>query len=143
MGIEMFVFGFRKLKEEEIDELQFMKRGAIEKSDYWRNFFPTAPYGSGYWLIDEWDLERYSSIKKVLSPIETADRGTVYACWRERLGYYWHKDSAGRAHIEAILDSTEMNWDDAYHVVPYVWVAGHLDVSATIPEEEIIAFCYG
>ena len=145
MGIEMFVFGFRKLSEEEIDELTFKSREDIVKSDYWRNLYPKAPYGAGYWFLEDWEYEQeeYNGIKGALSPVETADYDYVYVCWREKLGYFWHKDSNDRRHIESILDSTDMNWDEAYHEVPYVWVGGHLDASPTALDKEIIAFSYG
>ena len=145
MGIEMFIFGLRKLREQEIDELEFKEVEEIKASDYWTKLFPNAPHDAHYWLLEEWDLDNeYPSIKDAFTRIFTRDWGEMYVCWKEELAYHWHKDSCGRSHIEDILESADINLDDRYHVVPHVCVEGHLERRPSAGEdEEIVAFVYG
>ena len=146
MGIELFVLGIRKLKKEEIKELTGKSVDKMEKSTYFSQVLDCAPTAGRYECFTELE-DHEKSIRHMLSPVEDNWGHTVYVCWIERLGYYWHKDMYDREKIEMLIEDmgSSMDWDQSYHIVSFDFIRGYIYRSPKLMDEkeEIIAFVYG
>jgi hypothetical protein len=145
MGVELYILGIRKLRQKEVKELTGKTSDEIEKSKYFREFFPSAPYDSWYRVHDEKNSN--PKIARMQTPVVTAYGTTVYVTWQEELGYYWHKDPSDRLRIDSFFDflDSEVNWDEDYHVVTLSEVRCFINRRPVIEDtrREIIAFLYG
>ena len=56
MGVELSILGIRKIKDEEIKELTGKTGNEMEKSKFFRKFFPNAPYDSWYWSYSQKEI---------------------------------------------------------------------------------------
>lgn len=145
MGIELYILGIRKLKGEEVKELTGKTRNEMEKSKFFRQFFPHAPHDS--WYSTHKERGSNKKLARIRTPVVDVYGETVYVTWEEILGYYWHKNPVHREQIDAMLEDLgdSINWDEEYHLVHYDDVSAYTDRRPQIydEKEEIIAFLYG
>ena len=132
-----------------IKELTGKTRKEMEKSKFFREFFPNAPYDSWYWSYSQKEIsmdDSYRSVMHMLSPVKDAYGGTVYVVWVEELGYYWHKDPYGRERIDGLLEDVgDLDQDQAFHVMPYGDISAYTDRRPSVLDarEELVAIVYG
>ena len=151
MGVDLNILGIRAINEEEIKELTGKTREEMEKSQYFRKFFPNAPAASWYWVYTDSDyFDLYYSndvnIQCMFSSVEDEDGETFYVIWVEELASFWPGDPDDRIRIDHLLDDVgKVDWDQQFHVVPYSVISAytHREPSVTDTEEELVAFIYG
>lgn len=149
MGIELRILGIRKIRDEEIEELFGKTEKEIEECQYFRTFFPKAPYGSRYWCFSQDEINQYHhrSVLHMMTPVLDSQGKERYVFWVEKLGYYWHKNPDDRMRIEELIfdDRIIIDWDQSFHVVPYDQISCFMDGRPMVKNkrEEIIAFLYG
>ena len=66
MGLELSILGIRKIKDEEIKELTGKTRKEMEKSKFFRKFFPNAPYDSWYWSYSQKEISKDGRYENVM-----------------------------------------------------------------------------
>ena len=147
MGVELSILGIRYINEEEIKELTGKTRVEIEKSQYFRKFFPNAPMDSWYWAftVSEWLADSNDNIMEMFSFVEAEDE-VLYVTWVEELANYRHRDPYDRERIERLLEDVgKVDWDEEFHVVPWGVISNytHLKPSVMDTEEELVGFIYG
>lgn len=150
MGLELSILGIRKIKDEEIKELTGKTRNEMEKSKFFRKFFPNAPYDSWYWCYSQKEISedgRYENVMHMFSPVKDANGVIVYVIWVEELGYYWHKDPYGRKQIDQFWEDVDDDLDrnQAFYVVPYGDISMYTNRNPSVmnTKEELVAFIYG
>ncbi len=149
MGVELSILGIRKIKEEEIKELTGKTRNEMEKSKFFREFFPKAPYDSWYWTYSQEEIsedDSYQNVMHMFSPVQDAHGYTVYVIWVEEIGFFRHKDPYGREQIDRLFeDVDDFDAHQAFHVVPYYDISMYTDRSPSVmnTKEELVAFIYG
>ena len=150
MGLELSILGIRKIKDEEIKELTGKTRNEMEKSKFFRKFFPNAPYDSWYWSYSQKEISedsRYNNVMHMFSPVKDANGVIVYVIWVEELGNYRHKDPYGRERIDQFWEDVDDDLDSnqAFYVVPYCDISMYTDRRPSVmnTKEELVAFIYG
>lgn len=149
MGLSLYIKGIRKLNSEERKALGGREIDAIWECACFRQFFPSAPENSGYWVTDEYGMKSgcLENLRNMFTPVEDADGETLLVCWQEPLGYVEYKSQPNKERIDCFLEETRpfRNPDDEYHPVSYGYVASLLDrdPSEMNEEEEIIVYTYG
>lgn len=81
MGLELSILGIRKIKDEEIKELTGKTRKEMEKSKFFRKYFPKAPYDSWYWCYSQKEISeygRYENVMHMFSPVKVPDTNAIY-----------------------------------------------------------------
>ena len=150
MGLELYIFGIRKIRDEEVRELTGKTRQEMKKCKFYMELFPDASYFARYWHFSEDRLtDRDKSVMHMLTPVTDADGVTGYVFWVEELAHYWHKSDYGGERIdmmiEEVCDLDYMDWDQNFHVVPYDVIDCYTDRRPLLEDEdeEIVAFIYG
>ncbi len=57
MGLSLYIKGIRKLNVQERKDLNGREIGAFSECGCFRQFFPSAPENSGYWVTDEYGMK--------------------------------------------------------------------------------------
>lgn len=145
MSMELTILGIRKLRPDEAEELNGKTVTEITRSQYFRQFLPSAPYHSKYICHGEID-ESMESVREMLTKITDADGDPIYVFWTEVLGYYWknlsHDDQRIDEFLQAVRDCN--NGDQYYRVVPSELIGSWLTSYPVAESEgEIVAFVYG
>ena len=150
MGLELSILGIRKIKDEEIKELTGKTRKEMEKSKFFRKYFPKAPYDSWYWCYSQKEISedgRYENVMHMFSPVKDANGIIVYVIWVEELGYHWYKDPYGRKRIDQFWEDVDDDLDrkQEFYVVPYGDISMYTDRRPSVmnTKEELVAFIYG
>ena len=145
MSMELTILGIRKLRSDEIKELNGKTAAEIEKSGFFRQLYPSAPYHSKYNCY--WEIsESMNNIRDMFTRITDADDDPVYVFWSEVLGYYWKNLSHDDPRIDEFLEAARgyIDWDREFQVVPSGLIGSWL-TSGPVAEQdgEIVVFIYG
>ena len=146
MGLELSILGIRKIKDEEIKELTGKTRDEMQKSKFFRQFFPNAPYDSWYWCHSLQWISKDKNVMHMYTPVKDANGEIVYVIWVEKIGYYWHKNPDDREQIEFFLEDVgEIDWNQSFHIVEYDDISQYTRRKPSVmdTEEELVAFIYG
>ena len=146
MGVELSILGIRYSTDEEIKELTGKARAEIEKSQYFRKFFPNAPADSWYWAftVSDWLDDSNKNVMEMFTAVKAED-GLFYVAWVEELANYRHRDPYDRERIERLLEDVgKIDRDQEFHVVPWGVISNytHLKPSVMDTEEELVGFIY-
>lgn len=102
MALDLFIFGIRKLREEEIAELTGKTIDEIAESKFFRKFYPSAGGNSGYTYYEKAD-DSLRSVFHMLTPVAAAEE-ELYIFWTEKLAHFWSNYPEEAAVINEIFD---------------------------------------
>ena len=147
MGLELYVFGIRKLHEKEITHLSGKTTYEMMHSKFFLEVWPDEPKSARYNCQTSLRIQKdhMNSIRHMATPVPDADGNSVYVWWQEELAYYWQKNPLHDEIIDRILDEVGeiMDWKDSFHIVPYEYIDAYCKRPTHPDDLEIVAFLYG
>ena len=97
------------------------------------------------YTMSDWLDDSKDNILEMFTDAEAED-GIFWVVWVGELASYWHKDPDDRSRIEHFPEDVgKVDWDQAFHVVPYGVISNYTRLRPTVndPEEELIGSTYG